>query len=136
MKERSDEILTETLADLYLSQGMKTRARRLYEKLLEKNPDDESVRKKLELMQTTRNEDEKESLRKMRHDLDRDHAEKGDLREKEIPTLGTEEPPSFEKLDDMYRKMNKEKTAKKITMLKEFLDKVKGSLSSRDSKMV
>ncbi|MEW5805925.1 MAG: tetratricopeptide repeat protein [Acidobacteriota bacterium] len=56
MKNEPDEILTETLADLYLKQGMKVKARRIYEKLLERTPDDFRLMRKIELTHSSGSE--------------------------------------------------------------------------------
>ncbi len=47
MKERSQSFITKTLGDLYLEQGLKTKARRIYKQLLEKHPDDEELKDKI-----------------------------------------------------------------------------------------
>ncbi len=47
MKEWSQGIVTKTLGDLYLKQGLRTRARRIYKQLLHKHPDDEELKKKI-----------------------------------------------------------------------------------------
>lgn len=47
MKEGSHSIITKTLGDLYLKQGFKIKARRIYQQLLEMNPGDDELKERI-----------------------------------------------------------------------------------------
>jgi len=122
MAERSDNILTETLADLYLKHGMKSRARKIYEQLLQSDPQNERVREKLLLLRSPAGEGPERSWDELEDDPIPGESNKEGHDGYDGMLEDPSEPPSFEKLNAMYREMARQKNEKKIRMLRKMLE--------------
>lgn len=122
MTERSDNILTETLADLYLKNGMKNLARKILERLLESDPQNARIREKLLLLRSSSREDPERSQDELEEDLISGDKNKEEHDRYDGPSDGSAEPLNFERLNTMYREIARNKNEKKIRMLKKMLE--------------
>jgi len=122
MTERSDNILTETLADLYLKHGMKNRARKILEQLLESDPQNVRIREKLFLLRSSSREGPERSQDELEEDLISGDKNKEGHDRYDGPSDNSAESLNFEKLNTMYREMARQKNEKKIRMLKKMLE--------------
>ncbi len=123
MGQRSHEIITRTLADLYLNQGIKTKARKIYEKLLEQNPNDERLKKKIKLTYSSENTSctflGKEGNKENRLYLE-------DMNPKlEKRAEYTTKHHLVDKLSSNYSKRNRKSAEKTIKILKKWLETLK-----------
>ncbi len=121
MDEQSDEIISETLADIYLAQGMKRKAREMYVKLIQADPDREELKKKLR-MATEGDAFENDAEL---HSKETDEGKIVACPEKDRKTKSADPFPAnsmtFKDLDAFYTGTAKERTRRKIVFLKRML---------------
>ena len=125
MEKRFQGIVTKTLGDLYLKQGMKAQARRIYEKLLEKHPDDEHLKKRIELTYSSGQAVPIPSWKEWGEEIDQGCVDPEDLKLEKGMEFIAEDDTYLEVAGALYSGDDKKSAEKTIKILKEWLEKLR-----------
>lgn len=124
MKERSQSFITKTLGDLYLEQGLKTKARRIYKQLLEKHPDDEELKEKIRQTYTYEHTDVALGMDSGNEEMRVSHGATLKLIREKRTILTDRDPSQATRPITLHSRENQERAERVINVLKAWLEKL------------
>ncbi len=124
MKERSQSFITKTLGDLYLEQGLKTKARRIYKQLLEKHPDDEELKDKIRQTYTYEHTDMALRMDSGNEEMRIGHGATLKLNLETRKIMTDKYPSQVTRPIALHSRKNQEKAERVIKVLKAWLEKL------------